>query len=176
MTKASVRVRGWESFGRQLRVELYSLAKTVAGHSNLCYVASYHSPPADITTVRALANCLFLPCPWDWHPSVMNLCVSNAPKNKSNTAVLHLCPPVIVYLCWYPWCFQEISILPLPPPFIWEGEEKKEKERKEKKINLNDIWLGRSEVKTSHVENRPGTVLWVQKIGWASPSLGGNYL
>lgn len=57
------------------------------------------------------------------------------------------------------------------PPALWrQGEEKR------KKINQNDIWLVNPEVKASHVENRPGTVLWVQKIGWASSSLGCNYL
>lgn len=58
------------------------------------------------------------------------------------------------------------------PPPLFERRKKKKKE----KINQNDIWLFSSEVKPSHVENRPGTVLWVQKIGWASSSLGCNYL
>lgn len=58
-----------------------------------------------------------------------------------------------------------------PPTLLRGGGEEKRK-----KINQNDIWLVSSEVKPSHVENRPDTVLWVQKIGWASSSLGCNYL
>lgn len=54
-----------------------------------------------------------------------------------------------------------------PPALLREGRGRK----KEEKINQNDIWLVSSEVKPSHVENRPGTVFWVQKIGWASSSL-----
>lgn len=59
-----------------------------------------------------------------------------------------------------------------PFPFLWVAGRKKHR----KKINQNDIWLVSSEVKPSHVENRPGTVVWVQKIGWASSSLRCNYL
>lgn len=59
-----------------------------------------------------------------------------------------------------------------PFPFLWVGGRKKHR----KKINQNDIWLVSSEIKPSHVENRPGTVVWVQKIGWASSSLRCNYL
>lgn len=62
-----------------------------------------------------------------------------------------------------------MSISPLPLYWGWKKTEKK-------KINQNDIWLVSSEVKPSHVENRPGTVLWVQKIGWANSSLKCNYL
>lgn len=57
-----------------------------------------------------------------------------------------------------------------PPPLFELGEE-----REKKKINQNDKWLVSSEAKPSHVENRPGTIPWVQKIGGASSSLRCNY-
>lgn len=133
---------------------------------------SYHSPLAETRHSKpGLRSYSSLATAWPCstvHPSCSALRDKTRWGQLSQTRGLL----TVTYLGWVTLILSHHNLYFTPFPFLWVGGRKKHR----KKINQNDVWLVRSEVKPSRVENRPGIVVWVQKIGWASSSLGCNYL
>lgn len=147
----------------------------MAGHPNLHSASSYHSPPAEITVLTALATSLFSLLSQGLTSFNHVFLCANSQETRATQKAYTQGLLRIVYLFGLMSLMFHRNLYFTSPSFLYCGGEVMEKKMR-RKINQKDLWLVSSEVKASHVENRVGTAVWGRKTGWASSSPGCNYL